>query len=214
MSGLQFNTKLVESNSVIAQKIAYALIPQINQYLDGIYDKLKTMIPPILISNIQAQSEYTSIMSGSLKGEFGIPDPQQRLSEILSTISNGSIVTKKPTSVINGKISGGIKLQMIKSDFSDLISLGAASVTTEKGTKLNWLQWLLLEGDTVIISDYAFVPGPSPASRTGLGVMKQFNGAFWRVPPEFAGSIKNNWITRAIDSASSDINSTIQQIIK
>lgn len=214
MSKLKFNLNIVEDNTVISQRIAFALESQINKYLNTAYDKMKLLIPPILIQHIQNQPEYSSLMSGDLQGQFGIPDPQQRLSDILLTIQNGTVVVRKPTSIVNGKISAGIKLQMVKSDFSDLLTLGSASFTTEKGTKLNWLQWLLVEGDTVIISDFGFVPGPSPSSRTGLGVMKQFSGAFWRVPPEFAGTLRDNWITRAIESSSGDVKRAMEQALR
>jgi hypothetical protein len=102
---------------------------------------------------------------------------------------------------------------MIKSDFNDLISMGESVVVTEKGTDLNWLSWLLIDGDAIIISDYMFVAGPFDTSRTGMGIMRQSGGA-WRVPPEFAGQINNNWITRAIDAAASEIDNTLQSILK
>jgi len=153
-------------------------------------------------------------MSGKLKGEFGIPDPSSRLSEILDTIRSGANVVMKATSVTNNRVTGGVRFQMIRSDFQDLLSLGSASFVTEKGSQLNWLRWLLIEGDNVIINEYRFVGGPSPYSRTGLGIMRKFNGAFWRVPPEFAGTIKNNWITRAIDKASSEINKALTDLAK
>lgn len=211
---LKFGLKVVENDAIIQQRIASALVSQVNKYLDNIYTNIKPKISEIIINNLISQPEYQSLVSGKLKGEFGIPDSDSRLSDILDTIKNGGMVTKKPTSVVNGKISAGIKLEMIKSDFVDLLSLGSASFTTEKGYQLDWLRWLLIEGDSVIISDYSFIDGPSPYSRTGLGVMRKNMSAFWRVPPEFAGNIKNNWITRGIESASSQIDSLLEQLVK
>lgn len=211
---LEFNVKLIESNNIIGQRVAYALIPQIRGYLEDIYRQMSIIIPNIVVDSIMRQPEYSALMGGKLQAEFGIPDPSSRLSDILNTIKSGSSIVRKPTSVVNGKIKGGIIFNMIRSDFSDLISLGSGTFTTEKGAKLDWLKWLLVDGDTIIISEHMFVAGPSPYSRTGLGIMKELSGSSWRVPPEYAGSINNNWITRAIDSAQSLIQREIENILR
>jgi hypothetical protein len=213
MSQLSFGVKLVDSNKSISDSILRALLPDLKRYFDSKFKKMQGQIIPIVMNSIRSQPEYESLLSGSLKAQFGIPDSLSRLNSILSTIENGTIIQESPITISNGKIKGGIKLQMVQSDFNDLISLGEANLTTEKGTNLAWLQWLLLEGDSIIISDYSFVAGPFDSSRTGMGIMR-YSGGSWRVPPEFAGKIKNNWITRAIDSASSEIEKTLESIIK
>lgn len=214
MSKLNFSVKLVDKTSDINKKILQALSPQIETFFNKISKQIENDIPNIIIDSIKNQPEYAALMGGVLQGEFGIPDPATRLSSILDTIKSGSVVKVKPVSISGNKISAGIKLQMIQKDFADLLSLGDATVVTENGNRLNWLQWLLIEGDSVIVSDYQFVAGPNPGSRTGMGIMQQFTGAFWRVPPEYAGTITNNWITRAIDSASSTINGKLESLLK
>lgn len=212
MSKLSFGVKLLDTNDSIAQNLLRALLPDINKYFDKIYQVMKDKIPKILIKHIQLQPEYDSLLNGSLKAEFGLVDSASRVSQILSTIENSLNIQTKPISITGKQLKGSIKIQMIQKDFSDLLSLGAASFISEKGSQLNWLEWLLLEGDSIIIADYAFVVGSFPSSRTGMGIMKQFGGPSWRVPPEFAGSINNNWITRAITSASSDIQNELESI--
>jgi hypothetical protein len=211
---LNFSINILETNGAISQKIANALIPQVDRYLDNMFNQIKNLIPTTIINSIMNQPEYASLLSGQLKAEFGLPDSDSRLSQILSTIQDSSNIVRKQTSITGGKISSGIRFQMIKSDFEDLVNLGAASFTTEKGSNLNWLKWLLTEGDSVIISDYQFIAGSYASSRTGMGIMRSFGGAFWRVPPEFAGTIRNNWITRAIDDASSDIEKQLENILR
>ena len=133
---LNFKIKVLEDDFIIAQRISYALIPEINKYLNNIYQNMANSISNIVVNSIISQPEYESLMGGQLQGEFGIPDPSSRLSEIISTIKSGSSIVRKPTTVVNGKIKAGIRFQMIQSDFQDLISLGSASFATEKGTKL------------------------------------------------------------------------------
>ena len=208
------SVKLAESSSEISSKIIQALLPDVTKYFNGISAELTQSIPDIIIKYITQQPEYTALISGSLQYEFGLPDPANRVNEILLSIKSGYIVKEKPVTAKSSSVIGGLKIQMIKKDFSDLLSLGSATLTTEKGDQLNWLQWLLLEGDSVIVSDHIFVFGPSPFSRTGMGLMRESVGGFWRVPPEYAGSINNNWITRAIEAASSEIDTTIQKILQ
>ena len=40
------------------------------------------------------------------------------------------------------------------------------------------------------------------------------SGFSWRVPPEYAGSITNNWITRAIDQSQTAIESEIASFFR
>ncbi len=213
MSNLSFGIKLTDSNKTISGAILRALLPDVKKYFDQKFKNLQDIIVPIILNNIRQQPEYESLLGGSLQAQFGIPDPAPRVNNILSTIENSVVVQQKNINITNNQIRGGVKLQMIQSGFNDLISLGDATVTTEKGTDLNWLKWLLLEGDTIIISDYSFVAGPFESSRTGMGIMR-YSGGSWRVPPEFAGNVKNNWITRAIDASMSEIENSMEKLFK
>ena len=207
MSILKFGIKLSEDYSKISNNIATALLPQVKAYFQKSILGLDEKIAEIIINSIMSQPEYGSLISGTLQYEFGIPESSSRISEILNRIRENRIVQIKNPTISGSKINASIKIQMVQNDFDDLISLGASKVVSEKGTDLNWLKWLLLEGDTIIIGDYHVVLGASPRSRTGMAVMVR--GGSWRVPPEYAGNIKNNWITRAIDGASEQINKTI-----
>lgn len=214
MSTLALSVKVIESSSEIETRILEALLPDVTKFFTKVQNQLAQIIPNIIINSITNQPEYDSLLNGTLQYEFGLPDPASRLSEIISSIKDGSIVTVKPIVAKSSGISGGVKIQMIKKDFGDLLSLGGSSFVTEKGDRLDWLKWLLIEGDSVIVSDHIFIFGPSQYSRTGYGIMRQVGGGFWRVPPEYAGTINNNWITRAIESASSEIESQLQKLLE
>lgn len=214
MTKLSFSIKLLENNSTISKNIAQALLSDVTAYFNNIANKIKQNIPDIVINNIINQPEYSALSSGNLQYELGITNPAARLSEILDTIRSGTLVNIKPPKIISNKISAGIKLQMIQKDFSDLLNLGSSSFISEKGSQIDWLRWLLLEGDSVIISDYNFILGANDASRTGGGIMRQTSGGSWRVPPEYAGNISNNWITRGLDSATSQIDQFITSLLK
>lgn len=213
MSKLRFSLKLVENNTTISREIAQALLPDISRYFNKIASEIKQAIPDIVVSNIIGQPEYEALLNGTLQYELGITNPSGRLAEIIDTIRSGAIVNIKTPSVISNKISAGIKLQMIQRDFSDLLSLGSASFSSEKGSEIDWLRWMLLEGDSIIITNYDFILGPNSASRTGGGIMRKSSGS-WRVPPEYAGTARNNWITRGLDSSIDQIEQFINNLLK
>lgn len=103
---------------------------------------------------------------------------------------------------------------MIQSDYTDVLNSSAAVFKTEKGTDLNWLEWLLLFGSKTIIKDYEVEFGYNPRSRTGQAIMRGVKRGKWSVPYEFSGTQNNNWITRAIDSVESDIYKTLSEAMK
>ena len=212
MSKLTVNLRLTETNAKISRDILLALLPDVKTYFNTRIRQIENTIPDIIVQAIMSEPEYSALLGGTLLHEFGIPNPAARLSEILDTIRNSKNIESKSPAVSGNTIRGAFKFRMIKQDFADLLSLGGASFITEKGSVLNWLRWLLLEGDSVIITDYSYsVDGPGK-SRTGLGVM--VSGGSWRVPPEFAGNVKNNWITRAIDKAMPQVEASVQKIMR
>lgn len=213
MSNLGIKVNIIETIDQISNSIVKALYPEIKSYFDRVSNNLSSRISNIIIDSIRSQPEYEALINGSLQYEFGIINPQEKLQQILETIRSGIYIQYDAPSISGNKIKGKFKLEMIRSDFADLLSIGAASFETEKGVQINWLEWLLLQGDTVIVSDYYFVFGPFQSSRTGGGIMRSKTGSSWRVPPEFAGNIKNNWITRAIDAVGGDISSLLEQSI-
>jgi hypothetical protein len=213
MTNIRGKIFITETNSEIYNKVLKALKPELNKYLEKAFNKAKTRIAEAVINAIKNAPEYQSLLSGDLKYEFGLPDGDARVNYILGFWEKINVEYKK-VYITGDKISGGFTLSMIDSDFSDVIGSAAAVFTTEKGTDLNWLEWLLLFGNKTIIRDYVVEFGPNPRSRTGKAVMKGVQSGKWSVPNEFSGTKNNNWITRAIESADSEINSILKEVTK
>lgn len=211
---MRFEVKILESDSQIEKTINKAILQQLNKKLPKIFKSLQSFIKTEVIGAIKSQKEYNSIVSGELRAEFGLPDGDKRVSRILETIESSLFVEYKKPSINGNKIKGGFSIGMIRNDFRDILSLDEAVLITEKNTPLEWLKWLLLEGDKTIISGYEFSIGNSARSRTGGGIMSQSFSGTWRVPPSYAGQIDNNWITRAVDGVSKTIENRFIQLIK
>lgn len=178
--------------------------------IPSIRDKIKVLIKEALV----AQPEYSSLISGQLKYEFGIPASQQ-VNAIIDLWVNNIQVDYNPPVARSTTITGGLSLSAIEADYSDVISSEAAIVVDSmSGAVLPWLEWLLLYGGKIIVKNYSVKFGPNPRSRTGMAVMVETNGKNWRVPPEFAGTLNNNWVTRALDTIDDKILDIIQAEIE
>lgn len=212
MTNLQGFLKLEESTGEINKKILEALLPQVEKYLKKLFNKVSEQIKVVVIEAIKQAPEYQSLLTGQLKAEFGLPDSEARVNSIIN-VWNNLTVEYKDTKISRGSLYGGFKISMIPKDFSNVLTLEASSFTTEKGTQLNWLEWLLLFGNKTIIKDYTIQLGPNPRSRTGMAIMKGQLAGKWSVPNSYAGTANNNWITRAIDSADDAINEILSKAL-
>ena len=111
---------------------------------------------------------------------------------------------------IKNKGFGKISIGMIQSDYSDVLSLTESSFTYSSGRGsgvIEWLRWLLLESTSIIVSEYDFVP--SNQGRTGMGIMAKRQGGGWSIPPQYAGTAVDNFVTRSLF----DIQNTIESVV-
>lgn len=204
---------IIESTDQITQKILKALLPEVKTYFRKVFDRTSEQIATLVQDSIIASPEYQSLLSGKLKYEFGLPDSDSRLNTILEIISQ--ITTKyNAPKIVKNHIEASFTLSMIQSDYKKLLESSAAILNTEKGSQLEWLKWLLLFGDKTIIKDYFVQIGSNNRSRTGNAVMRSSTRSRWGVPPEFAGTQNNNWITRAIDGAQNNIEQLLTNALK
>jgi len=132
----------------------------------------------------------------------------QKLVDTLTITNNG-------TKISRSFLSSGFSLTMMKSDDLNGVIGDQVALVVDKNRdyELPWLQWLLLRGNEVIVQNYSVKIGPNPASRTGNAIMVQSNRN-WRVPPEFVGTQTNNWTTRAIAAAETEILQALQSAIR
>lgn len=210
---MRLSIKIEESNNIISELILKAMLPECKKYMDSSIQKIKNKLPDIIYTSIINSSEYMSLVSGSLRLEFGIPDASSKIDQIINHWISNIQYTYDAPSIKSNKITSKFTASLIKTDFSDVLSLQSAYVNdTERNYSLPWLKWLLLDGTKIIIPSYEVQFGPNPNSRTGNAVMVSSKGS-WKVPPEFAGTIGDNWITRAIDNVTKDIDTLLQKAL-
>lgn len=150
---------------------------------------------------IEQTPEYTSLLSGELLGELGVPGIKNRLAKILETISKGIDLTVIPVRRVGKSLEGGMKIGILEKDFRDILSLAEAEYVTEKGETIPWLEWLIVAGDQIIVWGYdvTFDLSQSGRARSRTGMALMVKGAGWRVSPAFSGTVEDNFLTRAFD---------------
>lgn len=209
---MRFSLKLLDSSKEIEQKILRAMLPEIVSLMNKGMTNLKRNLPIIIRNAIIATPEYDSLSLGKLKYEFGIDNVDSKLASLISVWSTNIQYSYQAPTIVANKIKSSLSASMIRADFSDVLYTDfAAVVDTVRGYSLPWLEWLLLEGNKTIIKNYEVIMGPNRASRTGLALMKPARKS-WKVPSEFSGTRNDNWITRAIDGAESDIQKLLDGV--
>lgn len=196
---MQFSLKLLESDATIKQMI----LDSIKDHLQTAFYKARLVlaktIPAEIYKAIVAEPEYQSLLTGKLRYEFGIPESAQKVNDIVNIWANNVVVSVTPITLSGSGLKGGFSIGMIKSNYEDVLTSDSALVFDGLSKAvLPWLEWLLLYGSKIIVKNYTVQVGPNPYSRTGLAIMKPAKEN-WRVPPEFAGTQNNNWVTRALD---------------
>lgn len=197
---MQITFKLLDTQADISRKILVSLRDYLRPILNTVANSVRKNISKDIEEAIRAEPEYTSLLSGLLRSELGVPDAASRLDTIFTAWANNAVFTVQPVTIKASGLSGGFSLSMIQSDFSDILGLSDAVVTDDiSGSKVEWLRWLLLEGGkTIIVRNYEVsYPGSNSRSRTGNAVMVK-SDKHWKIPAVFAGEEDNNWITRAI----------------
>lgn len=196
---MKLSLKLVESdsqiNTMILDNIRTYIQPKFVQAINNVSNRL----PDIVGDAIKSQPEYQSLTNGDLKFELGVPDASSRVEEIISIWSRSLRVNYGSIKSSGRGLSASFSVDMIPEDYSDILSSDAAMVTDSvSGITIPWLEWLLLEGGKILVKNYTVKLGPNNRSRTGFAIMVS-SDQNWRVPPEFAGTKNNNWITRALE---------------
>ena len=187
-----------------------ALASQLNPVFSKASKDAAVEVQAAVRQSIEAEGEYLSLLSGQLKYELGIPNPGIVDQIVDIWVKNVNIIPKRVT-VKSNSLSGGFSINMIKSDYSDVLGAAGASIKdSETGSLVPWLEWLLLRGGDILVKDYEVLLGPNPRSRTGMAVMVSSKKDY-RMPAKFAGTESNNWVYRAISRLD---DSKMQNIIQ
>jgi len=194
---LNLNGKIIikESNVELERKILASSQVEIKKIFQRAKVKIHSEIINIVVEALSNCPEILSLKDGKLRFDFGLSEDPT--TEIVYAVANSVQVYFRDFNFTKQQVKNIFSIYIQPSDFRNLISSDFANVVTENGEVLPWLKWLLLEGDTILITSYHVAYGSYDSSRSGGAVMLP-KGVF-RVDPAFSGTDENNFITRAIE---------------
>ena len=214
--GLDIDLK--ETDLEIQKMILKCFADTISSAITKRVNSIESRLLGILSNCIISSPEYQSVVSGQLRGEFGIVDSHSALLRILNIWLNSIKVIPDPVRVSGSDLIGGLNITAIEADFSDVLSSSSASFVTEKGTKIPWLEWLLTAGTNIVVRDYKVSTNLNnfnkASSRTGQAIMVASSVQFYKVPAQFAGTIDDNMVSRAILGVEDIILDMIQEEVE
>lgn len=212
---MKISLNLIETDSEINKAILNSLLPQTTNYMDKVISYIKNNLSSIIIENILSQPEYESLENGVLKAELGIPDASIRVNELINIWVNNIQIDYNSPKIVNNQIKSKFSIKMIRANFKDVLGTTNAEVVDyNTGSIVPWLRWLLLDGTSILVDNYEVVLGPNYRSRTGLAIMRKGDNKSWSMPSEFAGTIDNNWITRAIKQSAPQIDRLLKRALE
>jgi hypothetical protein len=197
--------KLVESVRAIALKINKGLANIFNKRIFRQASTIEAQIKPLVSAALLSSPEIRSLSSGTLRIDFGLT--QDPSADIVNAVTNSLSVKVRRAIATASDIKGGISITLQPTDYNNLFSLSVATQITEKGEVLPWLEWLLTLGQqVVVIADFGVEYGSY--GRTGGGRMVK-GAAPFKVNSQYAGTVDRNFITRAVEKISPQIQNII-----
>ena len=204
--------KLITPLKTIETKILSAMVAHINSRINrgAVQSKISNQASSLILSVLKNSATVQSIISGELRGSLGIASPSD-IEAINFAISQTVNVTVQKASVRGGSIQMSLTLTAVPIDLQSVVGQ-YGQYRTEKGTSIRWFDWLTTLGDAVIVAEYTVEGGHPRSSRTGDKIMVAGKG--WRVPPQHAGTIGNNFITKATDDILVPLGNFIEKTIR
>lgn len=207
---MSISIKLLESNREIQKKIFDTIFEEIDRKLRKnkakAEAKIKLMIPGWIAEQPEVDSILAEGMLGSLNAQLGFGAGTSI--RHIEAIKNGIVNSIYAEIDFKKNLTGGITFYIQPIDFSNLLGSPWAFIATESAP-LSWLNWLLIQGSRTIIVDYEYKP--DFAGRSGGGIM--IGGSVWRIPPQFAGTVDNNFITRALQNRDKELQSVMEEAL-
>lgn len=220
---MPYSIDLIDKDSYIEIAIINEIILRLNKRANAAIPRMKDQLSKLIKKELKKTLVYKEAVYGELRAHLGFIKGREKeiMDGIISIIADE--VRVDFTDFVNTRgisITGGYTIYMVDSEFRNALSSSLA-VTINKGEELPWLEWLLKEGDRIIIAGYKIVMGSFPTSRSKEAIMvKGGIRPFWRVPSQFSGVENLNWITKAFrgqsmseDTVLGDIQIMMEHIV-
>ena len=196
---LQYN--LTISRSEFKNNVQAALAKKISNQKGSVQASLNSSIDNIVLNRLISA---VPTIQGDDYYQLGVPDINERIQSILRTVAANTTIT---VSSGGGKSFFTINIGVLKGDYADLLNLPEAVFTDDNklgnAVVIPWLSWLLLEGTSPVVDKSFYDNKPQYARIPGGGFM--INNGFFSVPASIAGTVDDNFLTRALRGIEDDV---------
>ena len=207
---ITIDLKILETDQKISSDIMKLIYQEVSKRFLRAQKVVGKPIQKMIEDNLKLEPEYSSLINGDLKVEFGIPD-SSIVDTVIKVIVDKVDVMINTISVTPQGLRGGLEINFFADYAYDSVveNINAKVIDANSGFVIPWLRWLLLEGTSPLVKEYD-VKYQSGAGRSGGGFMIRSDND-WSVPAKFAGSKSSNWLTRATEKITEQ---QIEEIIK
>ena len=200
---------MIINNKQLEKELFQAVLGEIRKRVRKNKNNVQRRLENAIRNWVMDSDTIQSLMENkhfSLKAKFGLTDvdAQQAVNDL--TIAIGRCLRAE---IRDSAKSIEVEFSFVRSDFSDLLSLSSSSFMTEKGKDIPWLNWLLTQGDRVVVADYRYIPADN--GRSGYGIM--IGGKSFRVPPQFSGTPQNNFVHQVFDGKDKELESIMIHLL-
>lgn len=209
--------KLTDSPNELQKKVKAAIADKLNSTIAANLRRMEKDLIILIKGWLAVQPEMIALATGgpgSLPSQLGlVSGSENRIKNvIINSIADSAKISFTRFDRGLKRKSGNFTITCQPQDYSNLISLPEADVRIASGN-INWLQWLLEAGNKVIVVGYKYSPTAGQGRSRG-GVMAEGPSFSWRVPPQYAGTVDDNFITRALSGKEKSIQQLLERYVK
>ena len=202
---------VAETVKEIEAMMAAELEVKVKSLFAGALSAIKTSVREIVKREISNCPEMKSLDGGVLQFDIGLTSGQaSAVAEGWANAVAGSVNVKLRSISMGKTTTGGITVEIQPEDYSNRLNTELRPIWGDNMEDVAFTPIvdaiLLTRGDRILVADYDIEYGSF--GRSGGARMKKKKGVGWgisrglsRVPPQFAGTIKNNFITRTLGSS-------------
>lgn len=223
---IQTQIKWRDNFSSLRNKIYRAIVKEIRAKYPNLRQLLEGKFIEIFHEEIRKSDTYRSLMTSaerSLAADFGFNKGRESVyvdPVVNEWESQRKVLENLPFAIRGGVPYGRLKMGFVESDLSKVLGLKLSwyyskNAKTGEGSRVDWLSWLLTEGDKIFPNYFIMYKefGVDSRSRSKEAVMIKTPKRVWQVNPVYSGIVGNNWISKVLDIVRVRLQIELQQIL-
>ena len=190
------NFQILTADNIITRDIKTAINKAL--YNKGVLrpktDILVLKLQKFLIQKFLESDTYDSLIYGELRAEFGLDD--EEVANIYTILTE---IIQVEFNIYNTKVNNLVTLEVGLVNKEDIDFNVHGVFYTKKGVAIHWLYWLLTQDENEVVPDYAlYLKQGAGRSEMAIMILPKDGSGGYRVEGYFAGTEKDNWITRTL----------------